>query len=133
MATPQPISYPYFAAIEHVVYEYANLMCAGFYSIHGDASWRTNADDAFLLGYRKLGDFLMNDYPRKDDDILALDYLPAGTPRTWYLPTWEGWRPHMNKQLTHIAYARVTAPASGITRSGSHCLSKSSEWRGVSS
>src|SRR5436853_5000231 len=73
-------------AIEHVVYEFANLLCAHHYSIHGNAPWRTNADNAFLLGYRKLGDFLLNEYPRRHDDVLALDYLPVGSTRAWDLP-----------------------------------------------
>jgi hypothetical protein len=114
MATPQPgtpTRQNRLDAIEHVVYEYANLSSAGFYSMRGDAPWRTHADDAFLLGYRKLGDFLLNEYPRSKDDVLALDYLPAGSKRVWDLPTWQQeWRTHMNKQLTHVAYARVIAP-----------------------
>jgi len=98
-------------AVKQVVYEYANLMAAYHYSMNGKPPWRTNADDGFLLGYRKLRDFLLNDYPRYKDDILALDYLPPGSVRTWDLPTWENkWRDHMNKHLTHIAYARVISP-----------------------
>jgi len=98
-------------AIEHIVYEYANLISAYRYSMNGQAPWRTHADDAFLLGYRKLGDFLLKQYPRYEDDVLALDYLPAGVIRSWDLPTWRReWRNHMNKQLTHVAYTRVLAP-----------------------
>jgi hypothetical protein len=93
------------------VYKYANLMSAYHYSMNGQPPWRTQADDAFLLGYRKLGDFLVNEYPRYKDDVLALDYLPAGSTRGWDLSTWQKeWRSHMNKQLTHVAYARVLAP-----------------------
>ena len=99
------------AAIEHVVYEYANLMSAAFYSLNGPAPMRTHSDDAFLLGYRKLGDFLMLDRRRYGDEILALDFLPIQSSRSWNLPTWEDeWRALMNKQLTHIAYARVRKP-----------------------
>lgn len=96
-------------AIEHVVYEYANLISASYHSMNGQAPWRTHSDDAFLLGYRKLRDFLLNDQRGKDgDDVLALDYLPKGLSRVWDLPTWEQeWREHMNKHLTHITYARV--------------------------
>ena len=100
------------AAIRHVVYEYGNLMAAGYYSIHGGAPWRTNCDDAFLLGCRKLDDFLMKENRTiKDgqelDDVLALDYLPANPARNWRLTIWTAeWRGAMNKQLTHIAYSR---------------------------
>src|SRR5579863_1641175 len=98
-------------AIEHLVYEYGNLMAAAYYSMSGPAPVRTNADDAFLLGYRKLGDFLLNGPPRYKDDVIASDYLPGGTARTWALNTWTvEWRERMNKQLTHIAYDRVRAP-----------------------
>lgn len=101
------------AGIEDVVYEYGNLLVAGHYSMRGQAPWRTNCDDAFLLGCRKLDDFLMKDKRtvRKDgrelDDVLALDYLPVSAPRTWELPIWTAeWREAMNKQLAHIAYSR---------------------------
>jgi hypothetical protein len=53
----------------------------------------------------------VNTYPRYDDDVLALDYLPARSALTWDLPTWTSvWRKQMNKQLTHVAYARVLTP-----------------------
>jgi hypothetical protein len=93
--------------------EYANLISAGQWSIYGDAPWRTNCDDAFLLGCRKLHDFLMKDKRtlisgQDQDDVLALDYLPTPTPkRTWDLPIWTAeWREPMNKQFAHIAYKR---------------------------
>ena len=101
------------SGITHVVYEYANLMAAAYYSIHGSAPWRTNCDDAFLLGCRKLDDFLMKDKrtTRKGvelDDVLAVDYLPERSTRGWTLPLWgEIWREPMNKQLAHIAYDRT--------------------------
>jgi hypothetical protein len=99
------------AAIKDVVYEYGNLIAAGHYSMRGQAPWRTNCDDAFLLGCRKIDDFLMKKRSVKDgqelDDVLALDYLPADTARTWELPVWTAeWRVAMNKQLAHIAYSR---------------------------
>jgi hypothetical protein len=92
-------------AIEHVVYEYANLVSAGHYSKFGDVPWRTHADDAFLLGYRKLSDFLTRS-DRYKDDIMALDFLPKGS-KPFELPTWRDWSKHMNKQLAHLAYARI--------------------------
>ena len=94
-------------AIKDVVYEYANLMAAAYYSMHGDAPWRTNCDDAFLLGCRKLGDFLRKDKRSKRDDVWALDYLPTNATPTWELPIWTTeWRNAMNKQLAHITYFR---------------------------
>jgi hypothetical protein len=103
-------------AIRHIVYEYRNLMVAGHYSMRGLVPWRTNCDDAFLLGCRKLEDFLMkNDRSKlrrgnvyqELDDVLALDYLPPGAGRNWALPIWSAeWRGAMNKQLAHIAYTR---------------------------
>jgi len=68
------------SSIQHVVYEYANLMAAAYYSIHGQAPWRTHCDDAFLLGCRKLGDFLLN-RKRYKKDVLAVDFLPSQTIR----------------------------------------------------
>jgi hypothetical protein len=97
-------------AIEHVVYEYANLMAAAFHAMRETGPVRTHSDDAFLLGYRKLGNFLLND-DRVKDDVLALDYLAVGSTRTWGLVTWsQEWRSTMNKQLTHITYERVRQP-----------------------
>ena len=98
--------------IEHVCYEYANLMSAAYWDMRGQAPWRTHADDAFLLGYRKIGDFLLNKHRSKMfgqemPDILALDYLSTGQPVTWTLPTWNAeWREAMNKQLAHLSYER---------------------------
>jgi hypothetical protein len=100
------------AAIKDVVYEYGNLIAAGHYSMRGQAPWRTNCDDAFLLGCRKIDDFLMKEKRSvKDgqelDDVLALDYLPVSAARTWELPAWTAeWRAATNKQLAHIAYSR---------------------------
>jgi hypothetical protein len=112
-----PIAYPLNPAllrrgIEHVCYEYANLISAAHWSINGHAPWRTNVDDAFLLGYRKLRDFLFKDKRSERKgvelaDILASDYLPAGLARTWTLPTWEAeWQAEMDKQLAHITFER---------------------------
>ena len=98
--------------IGHTCYEYANLMSAAYWTMHGAAPWRTNADDAFLLGYRKLGDFLLNRTrsTRNGDelpDILALDYLPSGYAPTWTLVTWtKQWRTEMNRQLAHLSFIR---------------------------
>jgi hypothetical protein len=59
MATPYQLNATVLkGGLEHVCYEYANLISAAHWSINGQAPWRTNVDDAFLLGYRKLRDFL---------------------------------------------------------------------------
>jgi hypothetical protein len=98
--------------IEHVCYEYANLISAAHYDLHGQAPWRTHCDDAFLLGYRKVRDFLLRDKRSERrgvelPDILAADYLPSGFTRAWDLPTWEKeWQAEMDKQLAHIAFER---------------------------
>src|ERR1700733_2421646 len=98
--------------IEHICYEYANLMSAAHWDMKGSAPWRTHADDAFLLGYRKLGDFLLNQRRSKVNnqelpDILALDYLPSGYTPDWTLPIWtKEWRDTLNKQLAHLSYIR---------------------------
>ena len=101
------------AAIRDVVYEYVNLISAGYYSLDGKAPWRTNCDDAFLLGCRKLHDFLMRRerFKRKGgeelEDVLALDYLPRNFVPNWNLPIWIlEWRDPMDKQLAHITYSR---------------------------
>ena len=98
--------------IEHVCYEYANLISAAHHDIHGQAPWRTHCDYAFLLGYRKVRDFLLQDKRTKRKGvelpgILAGHYLPAGFRRTWDLPTWEAeWQLEMDKQLAHITFKR---------------------------
>jgi hypothetical protein len=95
MLTSYPINtFVLKSGIEHVCYECANLISAAHWSRCGAAPWRTNVDDAFLLGYRKLRDFLLKDKRSTRNgmelpDILASDYLPAGSKRTWTLPTWE--------------------------------------------
>jgi hypothetical protein len=100
------------AAIEDVVYEFANLMAAAHFSMRGQAPWRTNCDDAFLLGCRKIGHFLMagrrsTKNGQELDDVLALDYLPTDQTRGWSLPIWTAeWRDPMDKQLAHITYSR---------------------------
>lgn len=94
-------------AIRHIVYEYGNLMAAGHYSVHGQPPWRTNCDDAFLLGCRKLGDFLHDE--GTGDDVLSRDYLSPNLVQRWDLPIWKKeWRRVMNKHLAHITYARVS-------------------------
>ena len=113
MATPYPVT-PQIQkrGIEHVCYEYANLISAAHCDIHGQAPWRTHCDDAFLLGYRKMRDFLLKDKRSSRNgvelpDILASDYLPAGFTRTWALPAWGAeWQAEMDKQLAHITFER---------------------------
>lgn len=98
--------------IKHVCYEYANLISAAHWSLHGQPPWRTNVDDAFLLGYRKLRDFLLKDTRSKGKhsefpDVLACDYTVRNRKRTWSLPTWDSkWRAVMDKQLAHISFER---------------------------
>jgi hypothetical protein len=113
MAIPYPITPAVLKrGTEHVCYEYANLISAAHHDIHGQAPWRTHCDDAFLLGYRKMRDFLLRDKrPERKrvelPDILACDYLPAGFKRAWDLPTWEAeWQLEMDKQLDHITFER---------------------------
>lgn len=98
--------------ITHVCYEYANLISAAYWSVQGQAPWRTHADNAFLLGYRKLRDLLLKEnrstrYGAELPDILATDYLAKGSKCSWALPTWESeWRAEMDGQLAHISFWR---------------------------
>ena len=104
------------AGIKDVVHEYANLISAGHHSLipRSGHLWGGHCDDAFLLGCRKMDDFLMKkqrslnyDETKELDDILALDYLPPGSSITWSLPIWaKEWRSPMNKQLAHLSYKR---------------------------
>jgi hypothetical protein len=100
--------------IRDLVYEYGNLMAAAQFALKNIPPWQTNCCDAFLLGCRKVGDFLLATERRKTrkgqelDDVLALDYLPPDTRRMWDLPIWTAkWRDDMNKYLTHITYRRA--------------------------
>jgi hypothetical protein len=101
--------------IEHICYEYANLMAAAYWTMHGAAPWRTHADDAFLLGYRKLADFLLYTHRSQRQgkelpDILARDYLSTRAKAKWTLPTWKKERAvAMDKQLAHLSYERDKA------------------------
>jgi hypothetical protein len=113
MATPYPLNDDVLKhGIGHVCYEYANLIAAAHWSIHGQPPWRTNVDDAFLLGYRKLRDFLLKDKRSEykgleRPDILARDYLPLHYTPAWTLPTWElEWQEEMDKQLAHLSFER---------------------------
>lgn len=102
------------AVIRDLVYEYGNFMTAAYFDLNGESPWRTNCDDAFLLGCRKLGDFLMKDV-RQQDDVLAMDYLPPHTPRKWDVPIWSKWKEDMGKYLAHITYRRTEdRPAEGL-------------------
>ena len=104
--------------IRDIVYEYGNFgWPLGTTTCTEIPPGEQACDDAFLLGCRKLSDFLMND-DRHLDDVLALDYLPPKAARTWRLPIWNGtWRAEMNKYLAHIAYkARGKANLAGTTR-----------------
>ena len=110
--TPQQLT----RGIVHICYEYCNLLSAAYWDLHGVPPWRTHCDDAFLLGYRKMSDFLLNTRRsaarRSGDivelsDILASDYLPDGITPTWDLPTWRlEWRDAMNRQLAHLSFDR---------------------------
>ncbi len=95
--------------IRDLVYEYGNLMAAAHFDLKGLPPWRTNCDDAFILGCRKIGDFLLTDIDKRyKDDVLAMDYVPLIAHRTWDLPVWKAkWRDDMNKYLTHITYRRA--------------------------
>ncbi len=117
---PSPAPTPYHLtreqrvlATKDIVHEYANLRSAAFHSWIGKPPWRSHCDDAFLLGCRKMRDFLMKkqrtvDSNKELDDILALDYLPPpGTATPWRLPLWrKHWQYAMNKQLAHLSYQR---------------------------
>ena len=98
--------------IEHVCYEYANLISAAYWSMNGHAPWRTNVDVAFLLRLSKARRFSAQGQRSIHNgselpDILASDYLPAGYTRKWTLPTWEQeWQAEMDKQLAHISFKR---------------------------
>lgn len=95
------------AAILDLVYEYGNLMAAAQGDLECDPPFRSSCDDAFILGCRKICDFLMNDN-REKDDVLATDFLPPGSVPKWTLPIWEAnWRAVMNKYLAHITYQRT--------------------------
>lgn len=113
MATPYGITPVLLKrGIGHLCYEYANLISAAHCDLHGQAPWRTHCDDAFLLGYRKMRDFLLRDKRSERrgvelPDILARDYMPSGFTRAWDLPTWEReWQTEMDKQLAHITFER---------------------------
>jgi hypothetical protein len=107
--TPQHLD----AGVIHICYEYANLMSAAYWDMHGCAPWRTHADDAFLLGCRKISDFLLRrtrSRLRNGDelpDILARDYIAPKAKPNWALPLWTyEWQKAMDKQLAHLSYVR---------------------------
>jgi hypothetical protein len=99
--------------VVHICYEYSNLMSAAYWDVNGRAPWRTHADDAFLLGCRKMADFFLRTTRSKlrngDElpDILALDYIVPNSKRKWTLDIWsKQWRGPMDKQLAHLSYVR---------------------------
>jgi hypothetical protein len=98
-------------AIDHVVYEYANLVSSGdLLSKPLKPPVNTHVQDAFLLGCRKVADFFLN--RSKPDDVKARDYLTKGRVPKIRLSEWKRWHAAMVGQLAHITYERVGAPQS---------------------
>lgn len=94
------------AAIGAVVTEYTELLSAGHYSLFGAAPWRTHAERAFLAHYRNLDRFLLRE--RREDEVVAGDYLEPGAARDWELPTWAAeWREAAPERLGELRYGRL--------------------------
>jgi hypothetical protein len=98
------------AAIRHVIHEYANFVSSAEMVLSGldidgipfKPPINTHVSHAFYLNCRKLADFFQN---RRggNDDIVAEHYAPGFSA---LLPVCDDWRGPMNKQLTHVTYAR---------------------------
>lgn len=95
------------AAIEPVVYEYTGLLSAAHYTLFGAAPWRAHAEQAFLIHYRNLDDFLLGTVD--SGPILAEHYLEPGRAPEWALPTWRSeWREAIRTRLNGLGYHRLT-------------------------
>ena len=96
------------AAIEPVVFEYTWLLSAAHYTLFGAAPWRAHAEQAFLVHYRNVDDFLLGG--GDSDGILAEHYVEPGREREWSLPSWRGeWREAMRTRLGNgLGYHRLT-------------------------
>ena len=94
-------------AIDHIVYEYANLVSAGelLKKQHEPPTINTHVQDAFLLSCRKMADFFTKKPER--DDVCSLHYISGQQSR---LPEWEKWKVAIDKQLAHITFERVKKP-----------------------
>ena len=98
------------AAIEPVVSEYTWLLSAAHYTLFGAAPWRAHAEQAFLLHYRNMDDFLLGATER--DEILAGHFLAPEQVRPWDLPTWRAeFRGPVRSRLDHLGYHRLTESA----------------------
>ena len=97
-------------AIQHVVYEYANLVSAGCMLFSGkdptgvllQPPVNTHVQDSFLLSCRKMADFFHKGEYK--DDVKASHYIDLFT-RT--LPKTEKLTKHLNKNLAHVSYSRI--------------------------
>jgi hypothetical protein len=102
-------------AIHHVVHDYANFASSAKMRRKGKDSRgnelvppvNTHVGHAFYLNCRKMADFLQNKKSGQNDDVLAEHYLPGFKP---CLPVYDRLRVTLNKQLTHVTYARISDP-----------------------
>ena len=118
-----------FAAIHHVVHEYANFVSSAEMVLHGtdidglrfNPPINTHISHSFYLNCRKLADFFQGQ--KNGDDILAEHYVGD-------LPVSDKWRIHINKQLVHVTYFR-DKNAKEINRQACEALYKElkSAWR----
>jgi hypothetical protein len=99
----QPSESELLKSVEHVVYEYANLVSAVGRDV--PAPINTHLQDAFLLSYRKMADFFLTPISKvTKHDIVAEDFTVSLQP--YALPEWTSWATAMNKQLAHITWKR---------------------------
>jgi hypothetical protein len=99
--------------IEHVAYEYSNLVCANQYLDAHPAGGPAAilVLNAFLLSCREMAEFFGK--PTGMKDIRAIHYTGQTGAR---LPHSDSWRDAIDKQLAHITFARTTNPRPGLTQ-----------------
>src|SRR5450759_1975393 len=104
-------------AVHHVVHDYANLVSSGTMAVHGehlgkgfDPPVNTHVAHAFLVNCRKMYEFFIYKSSTKADqnDIRAAHFLTRSV--AFDLSNLALWHDAMNKQLMHVAFARVEKP-----------------------
>jgi hypothetical protein len=97
------------SAIQHIVYEYANLVSAGARLLQtGPDALKppdnTHVQDAYLLSCRKMANFFAEQ--RAKHDVIAYDYVPRSAIQ-FTLSEWIKWGEAADTHVAHISYTRT--------------------------
>jgi hypothetical protein len=105
--------------IEHIVYEYSNLVFGGEHTLKAPgAPIDVLAQNAFLMVCRELYEFFGR--RSKKPDIRAIHYCNAVPFRKPSLRKWKAWKKAIDRQVAHLSYGRVTDAKRWIGHDGTN-------------